>query len=79
MQREGAQGAQDGLWMEELVASGMDRAASAIGNDEWFGDLTSAWDKNSLNLMEEAIAKNMEILQQEKVLGMAQMMRQSLI
>ena len=59
-------------------------SAGAIGMvmespSKWHQDLINAWDSNTPAKMEEAIAKNLDALQEEQMIGMAQLMLQSLI
>ena len=76
VQQEGLQSIQDGSWMEEVGAAGGSLFESP---NKWHGDLSNAWETNSPTQMEEAIAGNLEALESERMLGMAQLMLQSLI
>lgn len=67
---------QDGAWIEEAGAAGGNLFESP---NKWHGDLINAWETNSPTKMEEAIAANLDTLQSENMLGMAQLMHQSLI
>ena len=46
---------------------------------KWHSELMNAWDTNLVAKMEEAIAGNIEQLEENKMMGMARLMLQSLI
>ena len=50
-----------------------------MGGDKWHSDLTTAWETADLENVDQVIAANMEQLQHEKQLGLAQRLRASLI
>ena len=72
--REG-QTMQDDTWMEEAGATGLVLESPS----KWHQDLINAWDSNTPAKMTEAIAQNLDTLQNEQMIGMAQLMLESLI
>ena len=62
--------------MEEAGAAG---GAIFENPNKWHRELINAWETNSTAQMEQAIAANLDALQSEQMLGMAQLMLQSLI